>query len=99
MEKSQLGFIKPMEDRRGNYNILHFGSGLFVPVTRCVMASEIHALVLGFDAALSIQHLIGEINGINPPIEAYDDSNTVFDVTDKLGHTSEKRLKIDISDL
>lgn len=96
-EKSQLAYVVILADKDDHENIIHYASTRCRRITRSVMASEIHALVLGFVATFSIQHLITRITGRRPTIEAYVDSKTVFDVIAKQGRTSEKRLQIDIS--
>lgn len=63
---------------------------------RSVLTSEIHSLVLGFVVAYAIQHTMTEILGRNLYIEAYVDSQSVFEVMAKQQKTVEKRLKSDI---
>lgn len=57
-DKSQLCYIVLLADKYYNSNIIHFASSRFRRVTRSVMAREIHALVLDFDAMFTLQHLI-----------------------------------------
>lgn len=94
--KSHLGFLVLMMDNDGGANIIHYGSNWCKRVTRNVMESEIHALVLGFDYAYIIKDMVRDITGMNMPIEAIVDSRTVFDVIEKDGLTTERRLQIDI---
>lgn len=94
--RSQLGFLILLVDNRGHANIVHYASQRCKRVTRSVMASELHALVAGFDAAFWLCDLVNQILGRDIPIEAYVDSKTVFDVVAKDGVTTEKRLEIDI---
>lgn len=94
--KSQLGFLLLMADANDNANIVHFGSSRCQRVTRSVLASEIHSLVLGFDVAYVVQHMLNEIIGRKLKIEAYVDSRSTFDIVAKQGKTVEKRLQIDI---
>lgn len=63
------------------------------------MAMVLQALVLGFHFLHTLQHLIGDITGCTSKIESYDDSKMVFDVIDKDGNTTERRMKIDIAAL
>lgn len=60
------------------------------------MASEIHALVLGFDHAYVIRDMVAEILQRYIQLKAFVDSKTVFDVLAKQGKTCEKLLQIDI---
>lgn len=59
------------------------------------MASEIHALVHGFDSAYITKHLIEEVMGTKLEIDRYVDSKTLIDVVSKSAATSEKRVQID----
>lgn len=94
--KSQLGYIVAMVDGTGRANIIHFASNRCRRVTRSVMASEIHALVIGFDNAFALNHLAQEVLNRKIILDAYVDSRTLFDVIARDGRTSEKRLQIDI---
>lgn len=75
--------------------MIHHGSKRCKRVTRSVMSSELHALILGFDYAFIIRNLLEEILGRKVRLDAYVDIKTVFDVISKDGNTTERRLKID----
>lgn len=94
--KSQLRYILLMPDDHGTSNTIHYCSTRCRRVTRSVMASEIHALVLWFDRDISIRHLIQEILVRAVEVQVYVDSKTVFDVIAKDGQTNERSLQIDI---
>ena len=94
--KSKLGYMIAMVDKFKRCNIIHFGSNKCKRIARSVMAAEIQALVLGFDYAYVIQHLVEEIIGRTIKLEAMIDSKTVFNVVAKDGQTAEKRLQIDV---
>lgn len=83
-----------MTDKTGTANLIHFESNRCKRVTRSVMAAEIHALVLSFDYAYIIKHMIGELLNMYIPLQAYMYSRTVFDVIAKDGKPSERRLQI-----
>lgn len=61
--KSQLGFVLLVIDETGRENVIHYGSNRCKRVTRSFMASDLHALVLGYDSSYTIQHLVEEIRG------------------------------------
>lgn len=86
-----------MADDAVNCNIVHYGSSHFHRVTRSVMASEVHALLLGFDNAFPIHEILSHILARDLPIEAFVDSKTVFDLIAKDGKTRERKLQIDVS--
>lgn len=79
--------------------MLHYISAKCRCVTRTLMTAEIHALVLGFDHAFVIHYLAPEILECDVPLEAYVDSETVFNVFTKHGKTCGKRLQMDINGL
>lgn len=88
-----------MADATVKCNLIHYGSNLCQRVVRSVLDAEIHGLVLGFDYAVVIQHLISRLLGKSIEREAFVDSKTLFKVVAKDRSTSEKRLMIDISAL
>lgn len=52
--KIQLGFVIQMRYVARNSDIFHYGSELFQRFTRSLMASELHAMIIGFDYAFLI---------------------------------------------
>jgi hypothetical protein len=97
--KSQLGFVICLAEVNDNANIVHYGIAKCKRVTRSVMASELHGLVLRFDNAYFVKTMISELLNGDVPIDAFIDSKTVFDTIVKLGTTTEKRLLIDAAAL
>lgn len=97
--KSQLWLVVFLMDHAGNANILHYGSNRCRRVTRSIMASEIHALVLGFSFSFIVESLLEDVTGRRAPIEANVDSTTVCNVFTKDGRTTEVRQKIYIATL
>lgn len=96
---SQIGYVMVLADAAGNANVLHWQSVKCKRVTRSVLASELYALVLGFDIgatlkATSSQILPRSCQGI--PLSMCTDSQSLYDCLVKLGTTQEKRLMIDI---
>lgn len=63
------------------------------------MASELHALIIGFDHACTIRGLLEEIVGQKVDLDAYVDSKTVFDAVATDRKTTETGLRICISAL
>lgn len=63
------------------------------------MEDEAPAMILGYDNAYVMRELITEIMEKEVMIEAYVESRTLFDVVEKDGTTTEKRLLIDRSAL
>lgn len=94
--KIQLRYLLFMADT-GRASIIHYSSFRCPHITRSVMASEGHTLVLGFYQAFSIRHLIQEILARDVELHAFVGSKTVFDIIAKNGQTSERRHKIDIN--
>lgn len=60
------------------------------------MATEIHALILGFDQTYATRDLLTELIGRKVEITGFVDSKTLFDVVTKDGTTTKKGLLIDI---
>lgn len=56
-------------------------------------------LVLGFDFAHTMQHLVDEVTGQKPPLEAYVDYKTRFGVITMDGKTTGRRTQIEMSAL
>lgn len=83
--KTQLGFIILMIDNNGISNSIHYGSSHFKRVTRSMMASEVHALILCFDNAFAIMKRLEEILKRKVLFGAYIYSKIVFDVIAKDG--------------
>ena len=64
--------------------------------SRSVLASELYAMVHGFDIGASIKATIEKILNINLPLVLCTDSKSLYDCLVKLGTTQEKRLMIDV---
>ncbi|KHJ31854.1 hypothetical protein EV44_g1966 [Erysiphe necator] len=109
---SQIGFIivlaneKPGDSKEEfliNGSLIHYSSVKSKRVTRSVLASELYAMVHGYDIDLSIEttlDLIAEQLMLKKiPIIMCTDSFSLYECMLKLGTTSEKRLMIDITAL
>lgn len=88
-----------MVNHMGTANLIHYGSNRCLRVIWSFIAFELQKLVLVFDFACIIQHLTNQLTGRKIHLDAYVDSKTVFDVIAVNGHTTERRLRIDISAL
>lgn len=97
--KSQLGFVVVLTDRKGNANILYYGSAKCRRVARSVMAAGLLAFVYAFDNDFVVRSMLEQILKKKVPIDAYLESRTVFNVVAKEGSTLEKRLQIDVKTL
>lgn len=104
---SQLGFIIMLTNEtlsNGSFtitgNTVHWSSTKCKRVTRSVLASEIYAMVNGFDIGLAIAttlRMITDRLGLPPiPVILCTDSYSLYECLVKLGSTLEKRLMIDI---
>jgi hypothetical protein len=63
-----------LADANDKANIVHYDSAKFKRVTRSVMASELHGLVLEFDHAYFLKTMIYEFLNRDVPIDAFIDS-------------------------
>lgn len=109
---SQIGFVIILanEENGGketfkfNGNIVHWSSIKCKRVTRSVLASELYAMVHGFDIGIVIKSTLDKILHqlaiLQPiPLILCTDSRSLYDCLVKLGTTNEKRLMIDIMSL
>ena len=85
-------------------NIVHWSSIKCKRVTRSVLASELYAMVHGFDIGIAIKTTLDKILhqlAIPQPVPLIlcTDSRSLYDCLVKLGTTNEKRLMIDIMSL
>ncbi|KHJ31158.1 hypothetical protein EV44_g3317 [Erysiphe necator] len=94
---SQIGFVIVLADTDGNCNIIQWSSIKCKRITRSVLASELYAMINGFDAACVLKHTIDTMNGKPIPLSLCVDSFSLYECLVKLGTTREKRLMIDIS--
>jgi hypothetical protein len=62
--RSQIGYIVALLDKRNNANVLAFASRKCRRETQSVLASELLALVAGYDVAASIAAQVSEILGV-----------------------------------
>ncbi|KAI0998841.1 hypothetical protein K3495_g9356 [Podosphaera aphanis] len=93
---SQIRFIIVLTDYR-NCNIIHWSSTKCKRVTRSVLASELYAMVAGFDAACVVKHTVDSIMKRKIPLVVCIDSYSLYECLVKFGTIKEKRLIIDIA--
>lgn len=93
---SQIGYVIVLADNDNNCNIIHWSSIKCKRVTRSVIASELYAMVHGFDATCALKDTLDKITQRQTPIIICIDSFSLYECLVKLGTTYEKRLMIDI---
>lgn len=93
---SQIGYVIVLADDSNKANIIYWSSIKCKRVTRSVLASELYAMVHGFDAAAVIKSTVKKILKISLPLVACIDSKSLYDCLVKLGSTQEKRLMVDV---
>lgn len=93
---SQLGFVITLMDNEGNANIVHYGSLKFERVTRSVLASELFAMVHGFDIACTIRLTLNKMPNRVIALHVYTDSRSLYECLIRINQTTEKRLLIDL---
>lgn len=104
---SQIGYIVLLanEERMNESNIdvrgniIHWSSTKCKRVTRSVLASELYAMVAGFDIAVALQSTVNGVFQAKVPLILCTDSYSLYDCIIRLGTTAEKRLMIDIMGL
>ncbi|EED17146.1 hypothetical protein TSTA_022030 [Talaromyces stipitatus ATCC 10500] len=95
---SQIGFVIVLADAANNANIVYWSSIKCKRVTRSVLASELYAMVHGFDSAASIKSTTTQLLHLTKPLPLVicTDSKSLYECLVKLGTTQEKRLMIDL---
>jgi hypothetical protein len=91
-----MGALLVVADAQGNANILHWVSIKCKRVTRSVLASELLAMVHGFDSAFCVKATLDLVLNTDVPLVICTDSKSLYDCLVKLGTTQEKRLMIDV---
>lgn len=97
--KSQIGYIIALVDKHDHANVVANSSRKGRRVTRSVLASELFALVDGFDTAAAIADQVSEMLRSSVPVWNAVDSRTLFNIVTKMGTVSESRLMIDVAEL
>ena len=93
---SRIGFVITLVDSDNKANIIHWSSIKCKRVTRSVLASELYAMVHGFDVGAVLKSTIEGILKLPIPMILCTDSKSLYDCLVKLGTTQEKRLMVDI---
>ena len=93
---SQIGFVVTLVDSDGKANIIHWSSIKCKRITRSVLASELYAMVHGFDVGAVLKSTMECVLEQSVPMILCTDSKSLYDCLVKLGTTQEKRLMVDI---
>jgi hypothetical protein len=93
---SQIGYVIVLADDKDNANVIHWSSTKCKRVTRSVLASELYAMVAGFDTGFVLKATIEKLLNIKLPMTICTDSNSLYQCLVRLGTTQEKRLMIDV---
>ncbi len=93
---SQIGFVITLGHHSKKANIIHWLSIKCKKMTRSVLASELYAMVHGFDVGAVLKSTIESILKQCLPMIFCTDSKSLYDCLVKLGTTQEKRLMVDI---
>ena len=101
---SQIGFVLVLTDGK-LADIVHWSSVKCRRITRSILAAELFAVMLGFDASAVIRstlELFGNKKGEGPmgtgkiPLILATDPKSLYECLIKLGTTTEKRLMVDV---
>ncbi|KHJ31172.1 hypothetical protein EV44_g4110 [Erysiphe necator] len=101
---SQIGYVICLADDKNRANIVHWSSTKCKRITRSVLASELYAMVVGFDMVTIIKSTLEKVINLlsisksssSIPLILCTDSRSLYECLSKLGTTTEKRLMIDI---
>ncbi|KAI1001416.1 hypothetical protein K3495_g6784 [Podosphaera aphanis] len=93
---SQIGYVLVLADSSKRANLIHWSSTKCKRVTRSVLASELYAMVHGFDIGAAVKSTVEQLTQTKIPLTLCTDSRSLYDCLVKLGTTQEKRLMIDL---
>ena len=93
---SQVGYVIVLADGKDNANVIHWSSTKCKCVTRSVLASELYAMVAGFDTGSVIKATIEKLLAIKLRMTICTESNSLYQCLVRLGTMQEKRLMIDV---
>ena len=94
---SQIGYVIVLADDHFSANIIHWSSIKCKRVTGSVLASELYAIVHGFDIGAAIRSTIKAILQLAQlPLILCTDSKSLYECLVKLGTLREKRLMVDL---
>ncbi|KHJ34219.1 hypothetical protein EV44_g3468 [Erysiphe necator] len=93
---SQIGYAIVIVDNNNTVNLLHWSSFKYKRIILFFLASELYAMVHGFDMGIAIKTTICAILGRQIPMYLYTDSHSLYECISKLGTTQKKKLMIDI---
>ncbi|KHJ32521.1 hypothetical protein EV44_g3645 [Erysiphe necator] len=78
---SQIRYVIVMVDDNNTANLLHWSSIKCKLITRSVLASELYAMVHGFDMGIAIKTTICAMLGRQIPLYLCTDSQSLYDQT------------------
>ncbi|KAI1003692.1 hypothetical protein K3495_g4515 [Podosphaera aphanis] len=93
---SQIGYVLVFADSSKQANLIHWSSTKCKRVTRSVLASELYAMVHGFDIGAAVKSAVEQLTQTKIPLTLCTESRSLHDCLVKLGSTQEKRLMIDL---
>lgn len=85
---SLLGLVTFIFDVEVNTNLVHCGSQRFRRVTRSVIVSYLHSLILEFYFAYTVSNILEEIQRRTIRLGAYSDRKPIFYFIAKDGNTT-----------
>jgi hypothetical protein len=94
---SQIGYVIALVDQNDKANVIAYTSKKCRRVTRSVFASELLALMEGFDVGAALKQQVFEILGKHIDLWCVVDSRTVYNAVVRMGAVTEKRLAVDIA--
>ncbi len=94
---SQIGYIICLANTSNKANIIYWSSIKCKRVTRSVLASELYAMVHGFDVGAVLKSTTNKILDIKLlPMIVYTNFKSLFDCLVKLGSIWEKQFMVDL---
>jgi len=93
---SQIGIVIVLADDLDRANTIYWSSTKCKRVTRSILASELYAMVHGFDIAGAIKATVDKILNISLPLVICTDSKSLYDCLFRLSTIQKKRLIINV---
>lgn len=97
-KSSQSGIIVMLRDmENGNANIINYSACKSKRVYKSVLASELFAMVEGFDVGFAVAHSLKGMLERTLSMTIYTDSESLYSLCTSLSQMTERRLRIDLS--